>query len=354
MKGSMKFYSVIGTRPNIVKEYLINRECRARGIREAVVHTGQHYDYEMSQVFFDGFNLPKPDYYLGIENRSSTQFSAEAILKLDELIRSDRPDFILSYGDVNSTLSAAIASTKNRIPFAHVEGGIRSADLYNPEEINRRVADVLAEVIYCCTKTDVKNLERESYDPKRIVFSGDLMKDALEDTLSSHDIKVNRGDYMVLTLHREENVESEERMSRIFEGLVESGKRIIFPAHPRTKKKIEASGLLKKIAHSKIEITKPMGYLEFLRITAGADKVLTDSGGVRREAYLLRKPCVVLIQLSWFPEISDAGWKVLTGPDPERIARLVRDFEPAGEYREIFGDGKAHVKILDDLAARFA
>ncbi len=349
----MKFFSIIGTRPNIVKEFLINRECKKRGIREELIHTGQHYDYEMSQAFFDCFKLPKPDYYLGIENRDNAQFSGETILKLDELIHKDRPDFILSYGDVNSTLSAAIASTKNKIPFAHVEGGIRGTDLYNPEEINRRVADVLAEVIYCCTKTDVKNLEKENVDSRRVVFSGDLMKDALDDTLENQKIDVKRGDYMVLTLHRQENVDNVEKLSRIMEGLIRSGKRIIFPVHPRTKKRIEASGLHEKIANSKIEITKPMGYLDFVRVMAGADKVLTDSGGVRREAYLMKKPCVVLIQLSWFPEISEAGWKVLTGPDPERIARLVREFEPTGEYREIFGNGKAYMKILDDLVERF-
>jgi len=349
----MKFFSVIGTRPNFVKEFLVNRECRKRRIDEIMIHTGQHYDYEMSQVFFEGFNLPEPDYYLDIENHNSAQFSGEVILKLDKVLRQDCPDFVLSYGDVNSTLAAAVAGIKNKIPFAHVEGGIRSKSLYNPEEINRRVADVLAEVIYCCTKTDVKNLEEENVESRRIVLSGDLMKDALIYTLHNQGIVASRGDYMVLTLHREENVENGNKLNAIFEGLIKSGKRIVFPAHPRTLKKLETNGLMKRIAHSKIEILKPLGYLDFIRVVAGADKVLTDSGGVRREAYLMRKPCVVLIELSWFPEISEAGWKVLTGPDPEKIARLINDFEPTGKYREIFGDGKAHIKIIDDLEKRF-
>jgi UDP-GlcNAc3NAcA epimerase len=349
----MKFFSVIGTRPNFVKEFLINRECRKRNIQEIVVHTGQHYDYEMSQVFFDGFNLPEPDYHLAIDNLNSAQFSGEVILRLNELIQKDQPDFVLSYGDVNSTLAAAVASTKNHIPFAHVEGGIRGHDLYNPEEINRRVADVLAEVIYCCTRRDAKNLQQEGYDPKRIVLTGDLMNDALVHTIENEKIEISRGDYMVLTLHREENVTHQERLEAILDGLIKSSRRIVFPAHPRTIKQIEKNGFMKRLTNSKIEVIKPMGYLEFVKLMARADKVLTDSGGVRREAYLMKKPCIVLIELSWFPEIFEAGWKVRTSPDPEKIANLINEFEPAGEYRNIFGDGKAHVKIVDDLEERF-
>ena len=349
----MKFFSVVGTRPNFVKEFLINKECKKRGIKEVLIHTGQHYEYEMSQVFFEGFDLPAPDYYLNIENLNSAQFSAQVILQLDELLRRDRPDFVLSYGDVNSTLAAAIAATKNGIPFAHVEGGIRGANLYNPEEINRRVADVLAEVVYCCTESDAETLEQENFEASRIVLTGDLMKDALFHTIEAHDIEMSRGNYMVLTLHRQENVEDRGRLEAIIEGLIRSEKKIVFPAHPRTLKQIQANGLLKRIARSKIEIVKPMGYLDFVKLAAGADKVLTDSGGVRREAYLMKKPCIVLIELSWFPQISKAGWKVLTGPDPEKIAELISRFEPTGDHREIFGDGKAHVKIIDDLEVRF-
>ncbi len=350
----MKFYSIIGTRPNFVKEFLINRECKRLGIEEILVHTGQHYDYEMSQVFFEVFNLPEPEHYLKVDNINAAQFSADVILRLNKLLRKNKPDFVLSYGDVNSTLSAAVAATKNHVPFVHVEGGIRGNDLYNPEEINRRVADVLAEVIYCCTKTDVANLKRENYEPDRIVLTGDLMNDALMYTIVHNNISLNRGDYMVLTLHRQENVMNPERLKSIIEGLIRSRQHIKFPVHPRTMRQIESNGLARRIAQStNIEVMKPKGYLDFIKLLAGSDKVLTDSGGVRREAYLLKKPCIVLIELSWFPEISDAGWKVLIGPDPNRIAQLINEFEPTGEYRNIFGDGKAYLKIVDDLVERF-
>ena len=350
----MKICSVVGTRPNFVKEYLLYRELKRRGIQEILVHTGQHYDYEMSQAFFECFELPSPDYHLQIPNSDGVDFSARAILELAAVFRKEKPCCVLSYGDVNSTLSAAIASTKLGIPFAHVEGGIRGSDRFNPEEINRRVSDVLADVIFCCTKTDVGTLANEGYHPDRVEFSGDLMKDALLKTVEQYRMEVSRGDYLVLTLHRQENLTNGTRLKAIFAGLIKSQRRIIFPAHPRTLQSMKDFGVLEMLRGSQIELCSPMGYVEFLRLMAGADKILTDSGGVRREAYLLRKPCIVLIEISWFPEISEAGWKVLTGPDPDRIANLIRDFEPRGPYKELFGDGTAHVKIVDGLIRRYA
>ncbi|MGH7987234.1 MAG: non-hydrolyzing UDP-N-acetylglucosamine 2-epimerase [Candidatus Binataceae bacterium] len=349
----MKFYSIVGTRPNFVKEFLINRECRRRGIEEVFVHTGQHYDYEMSQVFFEDFDLPKPTHFLNIENTGNLQFTADVMVRLGELLRENRPDFVLSYGDVNSTLSAAVAASKLALPFAHVEGGIRSCDRYNPEEINRRVSDVLADVIYCCTQHDVNTLHKEGYEPRRVVLSGDLMNDALQYILSAHDIRPARGDYMLLTLHRQENVLSSSRLEAIVEGLIRAHQRIIFPVHPRTRKQLESFGLMRRLSQSMVEVIKPVGYVDFIKLAAGAAKILTDSGGVRREAYLLYKPCIVLIELSWFPDISKAGWKVLTGPDPERIASLINSFEPRTEHPNIFGDGHAYLKIIDDLESRY-
>jgi UDP-GlcNAc3NAcA epimerase len=350
----MKVCSVIGTRPNCVKAYLINQELKRRNIQEILIHTGQHYDYEMSQVFFECFGLPIPDIHLQIANTDSVEFSARSIVALANVFRSVRPDCILSYGDVNSTMSAAIAASRLRIPFVHLEGGIRTADRYNPEEINRRVSDVLADVIFSCTKTDVLNLTREGYERERTELSGDLMKDALLITLKQHNIVPARGDYHVMTLHRQENVTDETRLRAILEGIVKSGQRVLFPAHPRTLQAMKAFGLLELLRGSRVELCKPMGYVEFIRLAAGANKVLTDSGGVRREAYLLRKPCIVLIELSWFPEILQTGWKVLTGPGPERIAKLIHNFEPTGEHKELFGDGKAHRNIVDGLMRRYA
>lgn len=349
----MKICSVVGTRPNFVKEYLINLELRGRGECEVLIHTGQHYDYEMSQVFFECFDLPAPDYHLQIANRDSLTFSAKAILALASVLQAEKPNCVLAYGDVNSTMSAAIAASKLRIPFAHVEGGIRAIDRYNPEEVNRRVSDVLADVIFCCTKTEMDNLKREGYESDRIELSGDLMNDAIVLTLKKYDIEPSRGDYHLLTLHRQENLEEGARLRAIFEGVLKAGRRVIFPAHPRTLKSMRNFGVIDMLKGSLIEVCKPMGYVDFVRLAAGADKILTDSGGVRREAYFLRKPCIALIELSWFPEISQAGWKVLTGPDPDRIAHLITNFEPTKPYQELFGDGSAHRKIVDGLMKRY-
>ena len=351
----MKICSVVGTRPNFVKEYLLNRELKCRGVDEKLIHTGQHFDYEMSQAFFECFELPPPDYHLQVANTNgATTFLANTIKDLAPVFEAEQPDCVLSYGDVNSTMAAAIAASRLRIPFAHVEGGIRSIERNNPEEINRRVSDVLADVIFCCTETDKVNLEREGYEPDRIVLSGDLMKDALLMTLAKYDIQPTRGDYLVMTLHREENLTDPRRLRAIMEGIARSGRRVVFPAHPRTLRNLQETGLTDLLATSRIELCKPMGYVDFLRLTAGADKILTDSGGVRREAYLLGKPCIVLIELSWFPDISRAGWKVLTGPDPDRIAQLITTFEPTGPHVELFGDGAAHKKIAQELVQRYA
>jgi UDP-N-acetylglucosamine 2-epimerase (non-hydrolysing) len=214
----MKICSVVGTRPNFVKEYLVNQELKRRGVQEILIHTGQHYDYEMSQAFFECFDLPAPDYHLQIANTDGLDFTAQATLQLAPVFRTEKPDCIMSYGDVNSTMSAAIAAAKLRVPFAHVEGGIRAADRYNPEEINRRVSDVLSDLIFCCTRTDVENLEKEGYEQERFDLSGDLMKDALLMTLRKYNITPVRGNYLVMTLHRQENLTDGARLRAIMEG----------------------------------------------------------------------------------------------------------------------------------------
>ncbi len=354
LERPMKICSVVGTRPNFVKEYLINRELKRRGVQEILIHTGQHSDYEMSQAFFECLELPTPNYELHIPNSDGVDFTSHAIQELAAVFRSERPGCVMSYGDVNSTMSAAIAASKLRMPFVHVEGGIRATDRFNPEEINRRVSDVLADVIFCCTQSDVANLQKEGYESDRVEFSGDLMKDALLITLEKYHIEVSRQDYLVLTMHREENLTDGNRLRSIFAGLIRSGRRIVYPAHPRSLERIRHFGLLEMIRNSRIELRRPMVYVDFLRLIAGADKIITDSGGVRREAYLLKKPCIVVIEISWFPEISQAGWKILTGPDSDRIAGLIENFEPTGPYRELFGDGTAHVRIVDGLMRRYA
>jgi len=350
----MKVISVVGTRPNFVKEFFINNELKVRGIKEILVHTGQHYDYEMSKVFFEDFNISKPDYHFENSSNSSIQQVANVMIYMEDVLKKEKPDCTLIYGDVNSTLAAAVASAKLRIPVVHIEGGIRSRSLYNPEEINRRVSDHLSTLIFACTGTDYENLLKENFPEDRIVLSGDIMKDVILHVIKRDNIEIKRGDYSIVTIHREENVESRQRLTNIISGLSKSGERIIFPVHPRTKQKLERFDLIDRvIKNSKIEITKPRSYREFVKLLAGANKVITDSGGVRREGYILKKPVIVLIDITWFPEILEAGWKVVVDADSDKIASAIRDFEPPKAHPEIFGDGYAYKRIVGSIAKRF-
>ncbi|MFQ5743012.1 MAG: non-hydrolyzing UDP-N-acetylglucosamine 2-epimerase [Acidobacteriota bacterium] len=352
---SLKVVSVVGTRPNFVKEFLVQRELKLRGVHEVIVHTGQHYDYEMSKAFFESLEIPEPDYHFEIPQRSKVCATAHMMLQLEEVLQKERPDVTLVYGDVNSAAAGALVSGKMKVPVAHVEGGIRTPSLENPEEINRRVADVVSDVIFTCTPSATRNLELENVDPRRICESGDLMKDALETIVAGNEIPVERGEYLVVTIHREENCEDRDRLREIVEALVCYRRQIHFPVHPRTRKKLVEFDLIGRLEGSPtIDLTVPTSYPKFLQLLAGADKVLTDSGGVRREAFLLGKPTIVPIDLVWFPEILEAGWKLHVEPDRDELLAAIENFEPTGDHRpEIFGNGQAHRKIVDRLVASY-
>jgi len=325
----LKILSVIGTRPNFIKEYLMHRELKRPGVKEVIAHTGQHYDYEMSQIFFDGFELPQPDYHLNQKGKSNIQQTASILSAMEAILVAEKPSCVLVYGDVNSVAAAALASAKLRIPVVHVEGGVRSEDRFNPEEINRRVTDHLSSLIFACTKTDYGNLLRENFSADEICLSGDLMKDSLMVTLEKEHIECEQGSYVLATIHREENVDSPIRLNGIVEGLVNSGLDIVFSLHPRTKKNLINNDLLKKLENCpQVTLLEPQGYSEFVRLLAGANRVFTDSGGVRREAYILGKPVIVPINIVWFPEIVESGWMVTVEPNPKEISGQLREFTP--------------------------
>ena len=345
----MLIVTVVGTRPNFVKEFLIASELKKRGIREILVHTGQHYDYEMSRLFFEDFDLPDPNYHLAIRGKTNVEHTAIMMNFLEGVLLEEKPNAVLVFGDVNSTLATSIVSAKLEIPIIHIEGGVRSVKLYNPEEINRRVTDCLSKLIFASTKNDYENLIKENYDKSRIFMSGDLMKDTILQVIKKNQIDICNENYFVCTIHRQENVEYREKLTSIIVGLIESNKRIIFPAHPRTINRIEKYGLNNKIKNSNIELVNPKGYKEFIKLLAGANKVLTDSGGVRREAYILGKPIILLIDLIWFPEIHKSGWAFIAGSDSEKIVEGIKNFTPPSKKPSIFGDGYAYKKIVDRI-----
>lgn len=350
----MKVLSVVGTRPNFIKEALIGQELKSRGIAEVLVHTGQHYDYEMSRVFFQELEIPAPDHHLQVSTGLAGKQTAEMIQALEHIMIEDRPDVTLVYGDVTSTLAGALASVRLGIPVAHVEAGVRTAARYNPEEINRRASDTLSELLLANCEDAYSELLKENHTGSKIVLTGDVMNDILLDTVERFNVPVVRGNYVLCTLHRAENVDSRENLIAILRGLDRCGERVIFPVHPRTRKNLAELGLKAEVDRmSNIEMSEPRSYLDFVRLLAGANKVVTDSGGVRREAYILRKPTIIAIDLTWFPCILRAGWKVVTGPDTEKIAEAVRTFEPPEEHPVLFGDGRAYVRIVDAIVEQF-
>lgn len=350
----MRVLSVVGTRPNFIKEALVSKELKERGVEEVLVHTGQHYDYEMSRVFFQELDIPDPDYHLQVSTGLPGRQTAEMIEALESIMAREKPDVTVVYGDVTSTLAGALASVKLRIPVAHVEAGVRTLARYNPEEINRRATDTLSELLLANCEDAYNELVKENHTGSRIVLTGDIMKDVLLNTVERFDIPVARGDYTLCTLHRAENVDNRQNLTAILRGLADCGERIVFPVHPRTRKKLIEFDLMREFGDLEtVEFSEPRGYLEFVGLLAGADKVVTDSGGVRREAYILRKPTIVAIDLIWFPCILRAGWKVVTGPDAEKIAEAVRGFEPPEQHPVFFGDGRAYAKIVDAIISQF-
>jgi UDP-N-acetylglucosamine 2-epimerase len=351
----VKIASVVGTRPNFVKEVLVNRRLRSLEIKEVLIHTGQHYDSEMSDIFFDQLQIPTPDYQLEVPTGSHARQTAAMLIGIEEILARERPDVTLVYGDVTSTLAGALASAKLRIPVAHVEAGIRTDARYNPEEINRRVTDQLSALLLTNTEDATAALLREGFSTADVVFTGDVMQDILMHTVATLGLELCRGDYHLATVHRAENVEDRGHLAEIVGGFVNSEERILFPLHPHTRRRLLDFGLMERLERSgNVELLPPVGYRDFVTLLAGANKVLTDSGGVRREAYILGKPVIVLIEITWFPAIARCGWKRIAGANQQAILEALRDFTPSAKRPPIFGDGHAHERIVDALLAKFS
>lgn len=345
----MKVLSVAGTRPNIIQEVLLNRIFKERGIDEVLIHSGQHYDYKMSQNFFEEFNLPKPDYHLSISSGMPARQMAEIMTAAEEIIQQEKPTVTMVHGDVNSTLAVALASVRHHIPVAHIEAGLRTPYLYNPEEINRKLTDHISELLFPHIQEAHDSLLLENFDPKSIYMVGDIVNDTLQYTLNEFNITPQIGDYLVATIHRAENVNKPERMQAIMEALVESGERIIFPVHPNTRNKLEQYGLMPLLKGTRIELIEPLKYREFVELLAGCKKLVTDSGGARREGYILGKPVIVAVEINWVHAMVECGWSVIAGPDKAKLLDAIQNLNPPTERPDIFGDGKAAEKMVTIL-----
>ncbi|MBI5000939.1 MAG: UDP-N-acetylglucosamine 2-epimerase (non-hydrolyzing) [Euryarchaeota archaeon] len=345
----MKVLSVVGARPQFIKASAVSPHIR-KSCREVLVHTGQHYDYAMSGVFFEGLNLPDPDYNLNAGSGGHGQQTGRILSRLEKVAVSEKPDIILIYGDTNSTLAGALCAAKLHIPVAHVEAGLRSFNRTMPEEINRVVADHVSDMLFCPTEGAVRNLAAEGVT-RGVHMVGDVMYDtALKygnaKSRALGRLGLRRGAYHLLTVHRPANTDVRESLGSIFTAL--SGEDVVFPAHPRTVKMMRRFGLK---APKGMRVIEPVGYVEMLSLIKNAKALVTDSGGAQKEAYFFRVPCITLREDTEWLETVEDGWNVLVGSDGKKIRAALENFRPKGKQTARFGDGHAGEKIAKLVCA---
>jgi len=345
----MKIANIVGARPQFIKAAAVSRALRARkDIVDLLVHSGQHYDPDLSDVFFEELDLPTPDRALGIGSGSHAAMSAGILIAVERVLSEERPDLVLVYGDTNTTLGAALAAVKMNLPVGHVEAGLRSFNRGMPEEINRVVADHLASLHFCPTARSVANLRAEGIT-NGVHMVGDVMCDVL---LRSRDrargaalaeAGVGAGEYYLLTLHRAGNTDDHERLEAIVRAAGKLDHPVVFPVHPRTRKALSSAGIK---PDDNLILLPPAGYFAFLALQASACAILTDSGGVQKEAYMLGVPCVTLRAETEWQETVEAGWNVLVDVDQHAIIAAAQRTPPA-ERPDLYGDGHAAEKIAD-------
>jgi UDP-GlcNAc3NAcA epimerase len=352
----LKVLTVIGNRPQFVKAAAVSRLLRAEH-DELLVHTGQHHDDELSTIFVDELGVPRPERELGIHGGTNTDQTARMLAALGPLIEVEAPELVLVYGDTNSTLAGGLAAAQAHVPVAHVEAGMRSFDRAMPEEVNRVLTDHLADLLLCASPTAVANLERENA-AGRIELVGDVMVDvallfqprAKADDAPLREANVHPGEYVLATAHRAGNVDDPARLGLLVDLLLAIEPPVVLPLHPRTRARLEAAGWLADLENAAhIRLLPPLGYLAFTALLCRARAVLTDSGGVQKEAYLAGVPCVTLRDTTEWVETVEVGWNVLVDLDAAAaIAAL--DRTPPAERPELYGDGRAGERVVAALA----
>lgn len=355
----MVFLTVVGVRPQFIKAAALRRALHS-GHREVLVHTGQHYDDGMSDVFFRTLDLPQPAYHLGVGSGSHGEQTARMLVGIEQVIVKERPDLVLVFGDTNSTLAGALAAAKLGVPVAHVEAGCRSYDRRMPEELNRLVTDRLSEILFCPTPSSVRNLEKEGI-VAGVHHVGDVMLDLLRaNPVSPSDadallqsLGLGRRGFVLATIHRAANTDDPERLRAILDVLQRIDEPVIFPVHPRTRQVMDALG---SVPGCRLRLVDPVGYHDMIVLMENARIVLTDSGGVQRETYFLGTPCLTLRDSTEWPETVDAGWNRVVGIDRAAILEAVRSWQPVSARSDVaFGGGHAAermVRVLDEWTRR--
>jgi UDP-N-acetylglucosamine 2-epimerase len=347
----MKIVSIVGARPQFVKAGVVSRAIRSRH-DEVLVHTGQHFDDDMSAVFFRDLGLPEPDHHLGVGSGNHGEQTGTMIIRIERTLLDEEPEWVLVYGDTNSTLAGALAAAKLHVRVAHVEAGLRSFNRRMPEETNRVLTDHVSSLLLCPSRTAVDNLAAEGITAG-VRLVGDVMADALNlaaeranasRILDVHDLQ--SGGFLLATVHRAENTDDPATLGRILSALGSLEETVVLPAHPRTRKAMAAANLE---ASGSLRLIDPVGYLDMVRLEQNARMILTDSGGMQKEAYWLGIPCVTLREETEWVETVEHSWNVLAGSDEAKIHDAVRSFSPPAERPPLYGDGNAASKCVEAL-----
>ncbi len=350
----IKIISIVGARPQFIKAATVSRVLRKQ-FKELIVHTGQHYDYSMSRLFFEELDMPQPDYHLNVGSGSHGYTTGQMLMRVEKVLSDKRCDLVLVYGDTNSTLAGTLAAAKLNISVGHIEAGLRSFNRKMPEEINRILTDHCADLLFCPTETAIQNLKRESIT-RGVHLVGDVMYDAAlfyaefasqrSDILDRLDLREKT--FHLCTIHRPANTDSRDALSNIVQALIQSKEVIVFPVHPRTKKYLRDYGLWNLLHNSgNVSLLEPVSYLDMIQLERHAKTILTDSGGMQKEAYFYRVPCITLRNETEWVETVGAGWNTLAGSDSEKILRAIQSIEIPKTVEPFYGSGDASQKICE-------
>lgn len=351
----MKIITIIGARPQFIKAAAVSREiAKHKDIQEVIIHTGQHFDTNMSDIFFEELKIPHPNYNLGINGKSHGAMTGQMLEKIEEVLLIEKPDWVLVYGDTNSTIAGALAATKLHIKVAHVEAGLRSFNMKMPEEINRILTDRISNILFCPTTTAVENLIKEGYDSIncKIEKSGDVMQDAAmfyTKFATKPEVDVEN-DFILCTIHRAENTDDEDRLKSILQALNEIAKtkQIILPLHPRTRNIIKEKNI--EIDTSNIKIIEPVGYLNMVWLLKHCSLVMSDSGGLQKEAFFFKRPCITLREETEWVELVENGYNVLAGSSYDKILDLYKNYKFNVNFDvNLYGGGIACSNIVNKL-----
>jgi UDP-GlcNAc3NAcA epimerase len=349
----MKIVTILGARPQFIKAGSVSREiAKHSSIKEIIVHTGQHFDKNMSDIFFDEMKIPKPHYNLNINGLSHGAMTGQMMEKIEKILLQEKPDWVLVYGDTNSTLAGALSASKLHIKVAHIEAGLRSFNMKMPEEINRILTDRISNILFCPTDTAITHLKNEGFENFncKIINSGDVMQDGAlfySNLAVKPQVKLNK-EFILSTIHRAENTDDEERLKEIFEALDKISKdiQIILPLHPRTKQIIKNL----KINIQNLTIIEPVGYLEMVYLIKNSQLIMTDSGGLQKEAYFFQKPCITLRDETEWIELTENRFNVLVGADKQKIINAYKEFEFNSNFNlNLYGKGNASEIIITQL-----